>query len=172
MGTNKSSSQVGMTAQGSITTTPDGEHTVCQLFSVPKECLPECRVLTGMAMSEEADIWHSVLPAGLHLGAVVQARPWSTPTTTRKRLATVDYCLFPLRWELFLHWQLWCLTSGPENDPLFTGWLSWMEAKYLNGLIEYSVSGVLSSGGLLVSFPGLWIPASLVEDPFFALRAG
>ena len=97
MGTNKSSSQVGMTAQGSITTTPDWKHTVCQLFSAPKEGLPACRVLTGMAISEGADIWRSVLPAGLHLGAVVQARPWSTPNTTRKRLATVDCCLFPLR---------------------------------------------------------------------------
>lgn len=121
-----------------------------------------------MAMSEGADIWHSALPAGLHLGAIVQARPWSTTTTTRKRLATVDYCLFPLRWELwFLHWQLWCLTSGPENDLLFMGWLSWMEAEDLYGLIECSVFGVLSSGGLLVSFPGLWISVSLVKDPFF-----
>lgn len=42
-----------------------------------------------------------------------------------------------------------------------------MEAEYLYGLIECSVSGVLSSGGLLVSFPGLWIFVSLVEDPFF-----
>lgn len=73
---------------------------------------------------------------------------------------------------MFLHWQLWCLTSGPENDPLFMGWLSWMEAEYLNGLTEYSVSGVLSSGGLLVSFSGLWIPVRLAEDPFFALWAG
>lgn len=44
-----------------------------------------------------------------------------------------------------------------------------MEAEYLNGLIKYSVSGVLSSGGLLVSFSGLWIPVRLAEDPFFAL---
>lgn len=42
-----------------------------------------------------------------------------------------------------------------------------MEAEYLSGPIEYSVSGVLSSGGLLVSFPGLWISVSLFEDPFF-----
>lgn len=56
MATNKTSSQVGMTAQGSIITTPDWEHTVCQLFSAPKEGLPACRVLTGMAMSEGADI--------------------------------------------------------------------------------------------------------------------
>lgn len=39
-----------------------------------------------------------------------------------------------------------------------------MEAEYLYGAIEYSVSGVLSSGGLLVTFPVLWISVSLVED--------
>lgn len=114
-----------------------------------------------MAMSGEADAGPSVLPAELHIGAVAQARSWSIPTTARRRLATVNYFLFPLRMRTVVFtltvmvpslrpWE-WSTFHGmnPMNGSQVPAWTHWIQYIWCS-VLRCIVSAFQGSGSLLV----------------------
>lgn len=148
---------MGIRAQGSrdIYTIPDWAHTnmTVHLFLHRRAT---CRGLILVAMS---GMGQSILSAGLYLGTVTKAL----------KCSLILWETGWLQWAVFFPFKMRDFTltvpvptSGTESDPLFTGWIPWIQCIWCH-FFRWIVGNF---------FPGLRTFLGLVEDPICLCRAG